>query len=74
MIEFPPGSIWAPKDGIPDLAYCACLMNHAAERMEHSFPAFQQELAVNHQLYQNAFAVLRDYLESIGYDPRKLNL
>lgn len=74
MIRFPSGSIWTPKDGMPDLAYCACLMNHAAEKAEHSFPEFQQELAANRQLYQNAFTVLRDHLQSLGYDSEKISL
>lgn len=74
MVRFPPDSIWAPKDGIPDIAYCACLMHHAAEKMEHSLSEFQCELSANRQLYQNAFTVLRDYLQSMGYDAQKLKL
>lgn len=74
MIHFPPGSLWVPKGEAPDLAYCACLMHHAAEKMEYSLSDFQQEVEANHQLYQNAFTVLRDHLESLGYDPQNLNL
>lgn len=74
MYDFVRGSIWAPTDGIPDLSYCACLMHHAAEKLEHSVSEFQYELSMNSQLYQKSFAMLRDLLESLGYDPRRINL
>lgn len=74
MVSSPVGSIWKPTTDIPDVAYCACLMLHSAEMIEHNFAEFQYELAVNRNLYRNAFAVLWSYLKDQGFDPKMITI